>query len=97
VSLGSAVGDGDCDAVDDGVDDPVGDGEVFAGDGDVDEADTVGDGDTECVGLAVGDVVGQPVGEAVVNGGRTVGIAVGPRFPDPGVVEEEFGVLPPDT
>lgn len=96
MSLGSAVGEGDCDGVDDGVVDTVGDGEVSDGDGDAELADTVGEGDEDGDGdgLAVGDADGQPVAEAVANGGRTVGIAVAPRFPDP--VDAE-GLLPPDT
>lgn len=97
--LGCVVGDGDCDGVDDGVVDWVGDGElvVGAGDGEVPDVVGVGDTDGDCVGLAVGDAVAHAVAEAVANGGRTVGIAVGPRFPDPGVVEEEVGLPPADT
>lgn len=98
VSVGCVVGDVDCDGVDDGVADPVGDGDVAAGDGDVEVADTVGDGDEDgdCLGLAVEDADGHPVGEDVANGARAVGIAVGARFPDPGVAEG-FELNPPDT
>jgi hypothetical protein len=72
---------------------------VVVGVGDGDVPDVVGEGDTdgEPVGLPVGDADGHAVAEADANGGRTVGIPVGPRFPDPGVVEEEVELPPDDT
>ena len=90
VPLGVVDGDGE------GLDVWTGDVEE---DGDEDGvvADVDGDGDCDdVVGLTLGvaDVDGHAVGEVVANGGRAVGIEVGPRLPGPGAAVEE-GLAPP--
>jgi hypothetical protein len=75
--LGSVVGDGDWDG--DVVGDCVGDPDVADGDGEL----VVGDGDTDGLGLAVGDAVGVGQAEAELPGkcGRAVGSPVGGGLP----------------
>jgi hypothetical protein len=72
-------------------------GDVVVGDEDGEVADVVGDDDCDALGLelAVADVDGHAVGEVVANGGRTVGIEVGPRLPGPGAVVDVGLELPP--
>jgi len=87
------VDDGDVEGVDvwtgDVEEDGDEDGEVADVDGDGDCDDAVG------LALAVADVDGHAVGEVVANGGRTVGIEVGPRPPGPGAVVDVGLELPP--
>jgi hypothetical protein len=99
VPVAVEVADDDWVGVDDGLVDPVGVGEVVVGVGDGEVPDVVGVGDTDgdCPGLLVGDAVGHAVAEEDANGGRTVGIAVGPRLPDPGAVEVGVELPPGDT